>query len=426
MYEDEPGGVGTKTQTHDHPYPRVFSESKLNYRPVPTAPPERSTARAAAIAVILALLVGSLAGAIAGFGGGILASRSDLIPGNHLPSAANIDAVAAVEPVAAAAAVALPSVVNIDVSSPQSEGAEEELSDELPSSPIVGNGSGVAFQRIEGGGTYVLTNNHVIEGADAIIIKGMDRERHSAKVVGTDTDTDIAVLRVEADLPVIAVGDSDAVQVGEMVIAIGSPFGLSHSVTSGVVSAMGRSLPDPLGTDEDAYPLIDVIQTDAAINPGNSGGALVDRTGRLVGINTAIYSEGGVSGGIGFAIPAKAAVRVGKELIAKGHVAHPFLGIVGQSVDPLIAREQQLPAAEGALVIDIQKGTSAAVAGVKPGDLIVEVDGAKIHTMDDLLLEVRRRRIGDKVDVLVYRGDAKTRLSMIVGAKPGDGDPKAQ
>ncbi|MBE0476682.1 MAG: trypsin-like peptidase domain-containing protein [Coriobacteriia bacterium] len=374
------------------------------------------------VALAVALLAGSLAGGAAGFAGGLFAAnrvRPQMAAqgGRALP-------VDGSEPVAAAAAQALPSVVNIDVSG-SPDGARGEDEEDMPGGhpgvPIVGNGSGVAFRRTGGGGTYILTNNHVVENANSIIVKGMDRERHKGKLVGADPDTDVAVVQVDAELPVIEVADPDEVHVGELVIAIGSPFGLSHSVTSGVISAIGRSLPDSFNGNDDAYPLVDVIQTDAAINPGNSGGALVDRSGRLVGINTAIYSENGASGGIGFAIPAGSAIRVADQLIADGRVSHPFLGIVGQSVDPLIAREESLPVSEGALVVEIQKGTAAEKAGVKPGDLIVGIDGTKVRTMDDLMLEVRRRGIGEKVQLRVYRGGSQTTLEMTVGVKPADG-----
>lgn len=426
-FPPQPGEAGRSGPGESLPHVPAGGEAWMPTRQMPALPPARTPRRrtgagtAAAIAVIVALAFGAAAGGAAGYTGGLLAIR------NGTPDAITGGAIAPVdpsEPVSAAAARALPSVVNIDVSGdPEEPGGGDSMSSKHPSVPIVGNGSGVAFKHTDDGGTYILTNNHVIENADAILVKGTDRERHKAKLVGGDPDTDVAVVEVEAEMPVMAVADSRAVKVGEMVVAIGSPFGLSHSVTSGVVSAIGRSLPDSFGADEDAYPLVDVIQTDAAINPGNSGGALVDRAGRLIGINTAIYSEGGASGGIGFAIPAAHAIRVAEQLIADGDVKHPFLGIVGQSVDPAIASEQQLPQAEGALVVEIQKGTAAAQAGIMPGDLIIGLDGAKIRTMDDLILEVRRRKVGDRVALRIYRGQSKRTLQMTVGTKP-EGEAK--
>ena len=173
--------------------------------------------------------------------------------------------------------------------------------------PMKGNGSGVAYKSTSDGATYILTNNHVVEDADRLTVRDSTGKSYPAELVGRDPETDIAVVKVDAKIPVIDLGDSAKLLVGQTVVAIGSPFGLEHTVTSGVVSALGRSLPDFSNTGN-AYPLVDVIQTDAAINPGNSGGALVDSRGQLVGINTAIYSDTGASGGIGFAVPVNTAV----------------------------------------------------------------------------------------------------------------------
>src|SRR5450759_3425969 len=216
------------------------------------------------------------------------------------------------EPVSAAAAAALPSVVNIEVSASgttTTASGSGGLPQGHPSVPQSGTGSGVAFRAADGGGTLILTNNHVVENMVAITVTASDGEPMKATLMGRDPETDIAVVKIDRSLPLIKIGDSEKLVVGQLVVAIGSPLGLQHSVSSGVVSALHRSLP---GGSSDgsasATPLVDVIQTDAAINPGNSGGALVDRRGQFVGIDTAIYSGSGQSAGIGFAIPSDTAI----------------------------------------------------------------------------------------------------------------------
>lgn len=377
--------------------------------------PQTPVGMIVAVSVVAAFIIGALAGGLAGFGGAHLALRGVSSTGaggdiRVIPGETD-------EPVVAAAAAALGSVVNIDVSATAATPPDGELPQGHPGVPMSGNGSGVAFRRIEGGGTYILTNDHVVSGVDSIVITGVDGERHAGELVGTDPETDIAVIRTDSELPVIRIGDSESVEVGQLVIAIGSPYGLSQSVSSGVVSAYGRSLPDALGNDG-VYPLVDVIQTDAAINPGNSGGALVDRTGALLGINTAIYSGSGASAGIGFAIPVQNAIRVADQLIAGEDVEHPFLGVVGQDVTAALAAEKSLPVQEGALVIEVAKGTNAERAGIRTNDLIVMLDDSPIRTMDDLILQVRRRAVGDTVILTVYRDGQKTEIEMTVGSKP--------
>jgi S1-C subfamily serine protease len=207
--------------------------------------------------------------------------------------------------------------------------------------------------------------------------------------------------------------------IGQLVIAIGSPYGLERSVSSGVVSGTHRSLPDAaLDDTAGVYPLVDVIQTDAAINPGNSGGALIDRQGRLVGINSAIYSNGGASAGVGFAVPAKTAVRIADELIAGGKARHPFLGILGQTVDEALASEKKLPVTQGALVVEVTKGTNAEKVGIKVDDVIVTLDKTVIRSMDDLILAVRRTEVGQKVRLALYRDGKRIEVPMTIGDKP--------
>ncbi|MDI6711705.1 MAG: trypsin-like peptidase domain-containing protein [Anaerosomatales bacterium] len=366
--------------------------------------------------VALVVAIGIVSGAAGGYGGWLLARSSGVAP-----AAGTVRVVtgATEEVVAAAAAAAVPSVVNIDVTSEATASAESGLPTDHPSIPVTGNGSGVALRRVEGGGTYIVTNQHVVDGADTIVVTDSTGERHKAVLVGEDEETDIAVVKIEADIPLIAVGDSDKLVVGQLVVAIGSPFGLQHSVSAGVVSAIHRSLPD-FADNAKRYPLVDVIQTDAAINPGNSGGALVDRTGALVGIPAAIFTDTGADDGVGFAIPVKTAVRVATEIIETGSARHPFLGIEGVTVDAALAEEKDLPVEEGAYVVNVTKGTQAEKAGIKPGDVIVRLDDTPIRSMDDLLLAVRRRAVGDTVTVRLWRDGKQIAITMKVGVKPKD------
>jgi S1-C subfamily serine protease len=322
----------------------------------------------------------------------------------------------------AAAVAAVPSVVNIDVSGDKVPGGQNGLPDSHRDVPMRGNGSGVAFKKVPSGGTYILTNNHVVEDATDLTVADASGKIYEGVLVGGDPDSDIAVVRIEKDLPVVDTGDSSKLLVGQVVVAIGSPFGFEHSVTSGVVSALGRSLYSVGdGTAPGAsFPLADVIQTDAAINPGNSGGALVDRTGRLVGINAAIYSGTGQSGGIGFAIPVDTAARVAEEIIAGGTVSHPFIGLIGSTVDAAGAAQKKLPVKQGALVESLSPGAGAQKAGMKVGDVVVGVDDADVRSMEDLIIQVRRHAIGETIKLKVRRGDKTVILSVIVGDKPAD------
>ena len=375
-----------------------------------------------AVAVIVALVIGGLAGLAGGYAGARLAGNGTgagaLAFGRT--TTATVPTSTADEPVVAAAAAAVPSVVNIDVTEAASQSDTKSLPGGHPSVPMGGQGSGVAYKLTSDGGTYILTNNHVVENASKITVKSTAGQSWPATVVGRDSDNDIAVVKIAQKLPTIALGNSGNLVVGQTVVAIGSPFGLEHSVTSGVVSAMGRSLPDFGDNATGSYPLIDVIQTDAAINPGNSGGALVDVSGRLIGINTAIYSDSGSSGGIGFAVPVNKAIDVAEQLIANGSVTHPFIGIIGTTVTPALAASDKLTVEEGALVEDLAPGTGSVKAGVKIGDVVVAVDGAPVRSMDDLILLVRRHKAGDVVKIKLIRDGKPLELSVTVGDRPED------
>jgi S1-C subfamily serine protease len=360
------------------------------------------------------VIVAVLAGAAAGFGGGYLAYR--------MQPAASTQQIELIgdqteEVVAAAAAVALPSVVNIDVVGSQAGG--DSLPQDHPGIPRMGEGSGVAYREAPDGGTYIITNNHVIDGASSIFVTDSTGERHPAELVGGDPESDIAVVKITAVIPVVGLADSEDLVVGQVAIAIGSPFGLEHSVSAGVISAVHRPLTS-IGPDDGRYPYVDSIQTDAAINPGNSGGALVDRNGLLIGIPSAIYTDTGVSDGVGLAIPARTATRAADELIEKGRVDTPFLGVLGQTVNARLAEEEGLLVEEGAWVAEVTPGTEAEKAGVRAGDVIVALDDTRIRSMDDLILTVRRQTVGDEVMLTVWRGDEKIEVPMMIGVKPQD------
>ena len=418
--EQAPAGTGPMVTP---PPVAGWNDSPPADQPVIPAPPKThgSAGTVVAVAVIVALIIGGLAGLAGGYAGARLAAS-----GTSLGSAAfgrttaTVPTSTADEPVVAAAAAAVPSVVNIDVTDAASQADTKTLPGGHPSVPMGGQGSGVAYKQTSDGGTYILTNNHVVEKASKITVRSTAGKSWPATIVGRDPDNDIAVVKIDAKLPVIALGNSSNLVVGQTVVAIGSPFGLEHSVTSGVVSATGRSLPDFGDSASGSYPLIDVIQTDAAINPGNSGGALVDVSGRLIGINTAIYSDSGSSGGIGFAVPVNKAVDVAEQLIANGTVTHPFIGIVGVTVTPDLAAANKLTVNEGALAKEITPGSGSQKAGVKVGDVVVAVDGANVRSMDDLILLIRRHKAGDVVKIKIVRDGKTQELAVTVGDRPAD------
>lgn len=376
-----------------------------------SAPPLRHSHAAP---VILAMIASLVFGGAAGLAGGYVGSRGAVTPSSST-RAIEILGDSTDEVVAVAAAAALPSVVNIDVSGEQV--STEGLPEEHPSVPTQGEGSGVAYKKAPDGGTYIITNNHVIEGATTVMVTDSTGESYPAEVVGGDGESDIAVVLVAAEIPTISIGDGEEIVVGQLAIAIGSPFGLEHSVTSGVISAIHRPLTD-FGGDDGEYPYVDSIQTDAAINPGNSGGALVNREGKLIGIPSAIYTDTGASDGVGLAIPVSRATQAAEELIDKGRVDTPFLGVLGQTVNPALVEEENLPVEQGAFVVEITKETEAEKAGILPGDVIVAVDDDRVRSMDDLILAVRRRSVGAEVTLTLWRDGRKTTLDMTIGIKP--------
>ena len=262
---------------------------------------------------------------------------------------------------------------------------------------------------------YILTNNHVVGGADLIEVRLFDGREFKAKIIGTDPQSDVAVIKIDADddLPVLPLGDSDKLQVGEWVIAVGNPFGLSESVTVGVVSAKGRNR---IGIND----YEDFIQTDAAINPGNSGGPLINIRGEAIGMNTAIFSRSGGYMGIGFAIPINMAKAVMRQLIEKGKVVRGWLGVVIQEIDEDLAKSFGLEKPEGVLVTEVADDSPAKRGGLKQGDIILQLNGQKVKDVGDLRNRIALTPPGTKVKLLVLRDGKKKLLVVKIGEKPGE------
>jgi serine protease Do len=266
-------------------------------------------------------------------------------------------------------------------------------------------GSGVIVDK-EG---YILTNNHVVEGADKVKVRLIDGREFTAIVKGQDSRTDLAVLHIKAkDLPVATLGDSDKLEVGEWAIAIGSPFGLEHTVTVGVISAKGRS---GLGTG--TYE--DFVQTDASINPGNSGGPLINIDGEVVGINAMIIQPGT---GIGFAIPINMAKQILNDLIKQGKVVRPWLGISAQDLTPELAEQFQVKEKEGVLVAQIHQGTGAEKAGLVSGDIIKSVEDKAIKNANELVKEIQKKKVGQKVKLSMVRDGKPMTIEVTLSAMP--------
>jgi serine protease Do len=265
---------------------------------------------------------------------------------------------------------------------------------------------------------YIVTNNHVVEDADEIIVRLANGKEAEAKLIGRDAKTDLALIRVEQfnDLTPATTGDSDALRVGEWVLAIGNPFGLDNTVTAGIVSAKGRHIGGPYDN---------FIQTDASINPGNSGGPLVNARGEVVGINTAIFTRTGGNVGIGFAIPISLANEVLTDLKDKGKVTRGWLGVMIQRVTPEIAESLGVQDPQGALVADVIDDGPASSAGIKTGDVIVEYDGSPVKDSAELPLMVARTSVGKSVSVEVVRNGERKRFDVTVGELP-EGEPEAE
>jgi serine protease Do len=261
---------------------------------------------------------------------------------------------------------------------------------------------------------YIITNNHVIEQADEIRVTLFDKRSFKAKVIGADNKTDVAIVKIDADnLFAVQWGDSDKLQVGEFVLAIGNPYGLSHTVTMGIISAVGRA---NVGIAD----YEDFIQTDAAINPGNSGGPLVNTKGELIGINTAIFSRSGGYQGIGFAVPSNMARLVMDQLIQKGKVTRGWLGVTIQEITPELSQKFGLKTAKGALIGDVAKGSPAEKSGLRRGDVILEFNGKKVGDVGNLRNMVAQSKVGAQIPLVIMRTGKEYALSVTTTELPKD------
>jgi Do/DeqQ family serine protease len=322
--------------------------------------------------------------------------------------AAGIPEVTGIPSLAPILAEITPGVVNIAVRSRRAATPNPLLTDpffrrffdapEQRQRELQATGSGVIVDAAHG---YVLTNSHVVEDADAIEVTTKDNRRFAAKLIGHDPDTDIAVVKIEGgNLKALAFGDSDHLRVGDFVLAIGNPFGLGQTVTSGIVSALGRS-----GLGIEGFE--DFIQTDASINPGNSGGPLVDLRGRLIGINTAILAPGGGNIGIGFAVPINMARNAMDQIIRSGTVRRGRIGITVHDLTPEIAAAIRTQRTDGAVVSGVEPRSSAEHAGIRPGDIVIAVDGNPVHSSGQLRNRIGLTPVNDQVALTLERNGAQ-------------------
>ncbi len=276
--------------------------------------------------------------------------------------------------------------------------------------PSMGSGSGVIISA-DG---YIVTNNHVVKGADNIEVILNDKRSFKGKVIGTDPNTDLALVKIDAqNLPFIVYGNSDDVKIGEWVLAVGNPFNLTSTVTAGIVSAKGRNINIIGDNGVTKFPIESFIQTDAAVNPGNSGGALVSTKGELIGINTAIASQTGSYAGYSFAVPVNLVRKVMDDLLEYGKVQRAFLGVQIQEVNAEVAKENGLKSIKGVLLASINDGGAADAAGLKKGDVVTSIAGVDVNTTSELTEQIARHRPGDKIDVKVVR-DNKDKIIPVI------------
>jgi S1-C subfamily serine protease len=282
---------------------------------------------------------------------------------------------------------------------------------------------------------HIVTNNHVVEAVSELLVTLADEHSVPARVVGSDPGSDLAVLDIDVppvDLTVAELGESSSLRVGQRAIAIGNPFGLERTVTAGIISSLGRTLP----RDDSAFQLAEVIQTDAAINPGNSGGPLLDSHGRVIGVNTAIRSSNGVNSGVGFAIPVDIVGRVVPELIAQGRYRHTWVGVAGRTVTPEMVEAMKLRVDTGALIFSVEPGGPAAKAGLQGGDrevvvsgrpmlaggdIVIAIDGAEVRRFDDLVNYLAARTsVGDILTLTVVRGEVTVDIDVTLEERPNN------
>ena len=326
-----------------------------------------------------------------------------------------------------AAARAMPSVVNINTTTAANRPAHPLMND-----PFFRRFFGDQYQQAPerqfslGSGVivspqgYIMTNNHVVEGAQEIEVAFADGRKAAARLVGTDPETDLAVIKIDMpDVSAISFGHMDDVKVGDVVLAIGNPFGVGQTVTMGIVSALGRN---QLGINT----FENFIQTDAAINPGNSGGALIDTNGNLLGINTAIYSRTGGSLGIGFAIPATTVKTVMESIIQTGQVTRGWIGVELQEITPELAESFGLKKSSGAIIAGVVRGGPADNAGMRPGDILLSVDGNMVNNTTDLLNMIAQLQPGQKASLGILRKTQEASLDVKVGTRPRLKHPAAE
>jgi len=343
-----------------------------------------------------------------------LGRHTAVVPVFEAPSGTPVATVEGTGSFRAAARTASAAVVSINTSKAPANNPQSSdpwfrffFGDQAPSQQQSGLGSGV----IVSPAGYVLTNNHVIEEADEIEVILNDGRKAVAEVIGTDPETDLAILKINlTDLPVITLGNSDALEIGDQVLAIGNPFGVGQTVTSGIVSALGRT---QLGINT----FENFIQTDAAINPGNSGGALVDVSGQLMGINTAIYSRSGGSMGIGFAIPTSTARSVMEAIVKDGQVTRGWIGVEPQDLSPELAENFGMQPGTGVIISGVLQNGPAAQAGVRPGDVITAVAGRSVNNVAQLLSAVANLTPGTPASLDVVRRDGKTKIEVTPGRR---------
>ena len=302
--------------------------------------------------------------------------------------------------------------------------------DKINSSLETGSlGSGFVFDDLG----HIITNAHVVESASSVTITFLDGSQYNAQIIGSDKFTDIAVIKVEEKpryLHPLQMGDSSTLKVGEQVAAIGNPFGLSGSMTSGIVSQIGRLLP----SQDTGFSIPNVIQTDAAINPGNSGGPLLNMAGKVMGINTAIQSGTGQSAGIGFAVPSNTILKVVPVLIEEGKYSHPWIGISGKDIDPELAKVRDLDQSKGFLIVTVVPGSPAEIAGLKgvseikiigdkeypaDGDIIISVDGKEVRKISDILIHLQEEKsVGDEMILGILRDGEVMHIILVLIERP--------
>lgn len=410
---------------------RRANDEQYDHRPIEQAPEDKSVVRSLETKQVtmtkrgpvgrgligLLVAVALISALIGGFMGAYLvpyiygSTPEAVFSGNQVQSSGGSEQVInisgdAVSPATAVSKKLTPSVVNISVS----QGPRDSIHSGITS----GVGSGVIYTS-DG---YIITNNHVVSGAREIVVTiGTDEVR--ARLVAADPETDLAIIKVDkAGLTPAEFGSTKDLQVGEPAVAIGSPFGFEHTVTSGIISALNRNVTIPDEQRGENVTYTDLIQTDAPINPGNSGGVLSDARGRVIGISTLIISSSGTNEGIGFAIPAETAKNVADQLIKSGKASHPYMGIGGRNVSDIANGNSSIPVKEGAIILEVVPGGPAEKAGLRKDDIITEVDGSPVADMDELIAAIRQKKVGDNLEITYLRNNSSNQAKLILVEKP--------